>query len=372
MTLTATEASFAPDPRSDGADGPVPAMYMLPLGYSLPAKARWAESFRGAASPAPADHRIDWNLVMVRQHGWQSLADWHRIAGYVRDIEPRIATFIVRGDHPRSYVARLAARRPSLVFSPGRIMRFAPLRGRVYQGRAIAKMEQLRRLAASDVRVPRSALLTPDLRLDPAVWGDFVIVKPTDLVTSSNGVGIQLIRTSRVRFKKQSDYPRGHPGSRGPMLVQQFIDTGDRVAVYRVLALFGEPLYIILNIAKEPRIDLAAPDDAIEKAPVATNIAEREKLFVRDADVIAMARAAHAALPEIPLKGCDIARDAKTGALYVLELNPGGNTWHFSSDILKALRRENGAEFERRRREQFDALRTAARVLVERTRNDAE
>ncbi|MEJ0098026.1 MAG: hypothetical protein WDM84_09030 [Bauldia sp.] len=34
-----------------------------------------------------------------------------------------------------------------------------------------------------------------------------------------------------------------------------------------------------------------------------------------------VARAAHAAMPEVPLKGCDIMREAATGRLYVLEVN---------------------------------------------------
>jgi len=333
--------------------------------------ARWADQLRGTASGARADP-VDRHLIMVRQLGWQSAEDWERIADHVRDIEPTIAVFVVRGDLAHSYARRRAARRPTLVFSPGQLGNFHPLRGRVYQGGPIAKLEQLRRLAAGGVSVPRTAELTPDLRLDPAVWGDFVIVKPSDLATSSSGLGVQLIRTSRVRFKQRSEYPPDHPGHRGPMLVQQFINTGERIAYYRVLTLFGEPLYVNLGRAANARIDLGAPDEVIEKAVVATQAIDKEKYLVSDPDVIALARAAHAAIPEVPLKGCDIVRDAMTGALYVLEVNAGGNTWHFSSNHLARIREANGPEFERRRLEQFDALRTAARVLAEKTRAEAE
>src|SRR4029077_18625323 len=97
--------------------------------------------------------------------------------------------------------------RPSLVCSPGPLEAFRPLRGRVYQGTPIAKLEQLQRLAAAGVPVPRTAVLTPDLVLDPTVWGEFVIVKPMDLARSSHGHGVQLMRTSRVRFKATSEYP---------------------------------------------------------------------------------------------------------------------------------------------------------------------
>jgi hypothetical protein len=156
------------------------------------------------------------------------------------------------------------------------------------------------------------------------------------------------------------------------MLVQQFIDTGDHISHYRALTLFGEPLYIDRDRAIAPRADLAAADEEIERTTIATQGIEKEKWLVEDPDVIAIARAAHAAIPEVPLKGCDILREAHTGALYVLEVNAGGNTWHFSSDQLARRRRLNGPEFERRRLQQFDALRTAARLLVEKTHAEAE
>jgi hypothetical protein len=52
-----------------------------------------------------------------------------------------------------------------------------------------------------------------------------------------------------------------------------------------------------------------------------------------DPDVLELARKVHAAFPNIPRLGTDILREAATGKLYVLERNPGGNTWHFSSPI---------------------------------------
>lgn len=347
-------------------------MHSLDGPHRQAVSARWAESLRGTAVVARKG-MPDRHLVLVRLPGWQSLEDWQAIARHATAIEPRIEPFVARGDMAHSVLRRQAATRPSLIFSPGRLRGFQPLRGRIYQGGPIAKLEQLRRLAAAGVPVPRTAVLRPGLRLDPAVWGEFVILKPSDLTTSSYGQGIQLIRTERVRFRDPADYPPDHPGRLGPMLVQQFIDTGERVSLYRALTLFGEPLYLTLDRSLRPRVDLAASDGEIERAMVASQaIAEDERMLVGDPDVIAIARAAHAAIPEVPLKGCDILREAGTGRLYVLEVNPGGNTWHFSSSHLAAHRRENGEAFERLRREQFDALRTAARVLVERTRAEAE
>lgn len=320
-------------------------------------------------APAPGFER---NLILVRQRGWQSPEDWRAIADLVRELDPRIEPFVVDAGLPNSYTRRAAAARPALVFSPGILGYFKPRRGKVYHGRPIAKMEQLRLLAAHGVPVPRSMLLQPGARLDPAEWGEFVILKPSDLWSSSFGKGIQLMRTARVRYIEPAAYPEGHPGRRGPMIVQKFVDSGERISLYRVLTLFGEPLYCQHNFSAAPRVNLTAPDVEIENAVVATQAVAKEKHFVNDADVLTVARAAHAAMPGIPLKGCDVIRDRHTGKLFVLEVNPGGNTWHFSSTYLAEARRQNGPEFEAERRSQFDALRTAARVLVERTNAEAE
>ena len=335
---------------------------------------RLLRAMRAAATAAPPVRTdIARHLMLVYRPGWQSLADLNDIRAHVTDIDPTIETFIVPATGRNSVARRRAATRPTLVVSTGRIVEFRPARGKVYQGFPIPKSEELRRLAAGGVPVPRTAILTPDLRLDEAEWGEFVLVKPTDIGTSSHGRGFQLMRTRRVRFTHPAHYPRDHPGRLGPMIVQQFIDTGEHLRSYRVTTFFGEPISALVHTSQGKRVDLSAPDAEIEKASVAIQVAgERRSDFTEDPDVLEMARRAHAALPEIPLKGCDILRDAQTGALFVIELNCGGNTWHFSSEFMAERRKKYGEEFERQRRGQFDALRTAARVLVEKTNAEAE
>jgi hypothetical protein len=219
--------------------------------------------------------------------------------------------------------------------------------------------------------VPRTEVLTPGLELDPAEWGEFVILKPTDIGTSSRGLGIQLMRTRRVRYIEPQEYPPDHPGRLGPMMVQQYVDSGDHVAVYRVLSFFGQPLYAQDKIVRTKRIDLTASDEEIEKAAITDQSGEVNRVLRVWPEGIALARAAHAAVPEIPLVGVDVIRDASTGKAYVLELNSGGNTWHFSSRHIASVREQNGVAFETARLTQFDAFRSAARVLVEKTNADA-
>ncbi|HEV7719515.1 MAG TPA: hypothetical protein VGO70_11135 [Arsenicitalea sp.] len=310
-------------------------------------------------------------MVIVHQPGWQSLSDWHAIANTVGRIDPSIATFVVSA-HIADDAAQHAASRPTLVFSPGPLGRFIPKRGKVYHGRPIHKFEQLRRLAEAGVRVPRTTLLRPDTKLDPAEWGEFVVVKPTDIASSSHGDGIGLMRTERVRYIAPEEYPPGHPGRAGPMVVQHFVDTGAQISSYRVLTLFGQPLYCMSVRSEAERAPLSGDNTAIEAISIASqSVTTSTKEFVYEADVIALAAAAYRAIPEAPLQGCDVVRDAVTRAVYVLELNPGGNTWHFSSSHNAENRVKNGSEVERLRHTHLDAFGSAAHVLAERTRSEA-
>jgi hypothetical protein len=326
---------------------------------------RFLPWLKGTIGPAGRGGTASRHLVLAYRPRWQSLDDLQTIAGHIKEIDPSIRTFILPGTEPNSVSRRAAAVRPSLIVSPGPLTGFRPIRGKVYQGSPIAKLVQLDRLASAGVAAPRTEVLTPELRLDPAGWGDFVVLKPSDMGSSSRGRGIQLVATRRVRYLAQAEYPEDHPGRRAPMLVQQFIDTGERLTLYRVLTLLGEPLYCQFMRSRDPRVDLSAPDDVIEAAVIANQRVEEDEFFVNEPDVLAVARAAHAAMPEIPLKGCDIIREAASGRLYVLEVNPGGNTWHFSSRFLADIRDRNGPDFEMQRLRQFDAFRTAARVLAE-------
>lgn len=331
-----------------------------------------SRSAAGSIPPHLARH-----LVIVHQPGWQSIEDWRDIGTRVRHIDPTIGVLAMSALQSNEALAERAARLPTLVFSPGPLGKFRPRRGKVYHGGPMPKFEQLRRLMAGGVQVPMTQVLTEGARFDPRVWGEFVVVKPTDMASSSKAAGIQLMRTERVRYIAPSDYPEGHPGRKGPMVVQQFIDTGPRLSTYRVLTLFGEPLYCEYNYLDNSELDLAATDATIESTNIAIqgDTPNRHRVFRYDADMVALARAAHRAIPEIPLKGCDILRDHRTGRLYVIEVNPNSNTWHFSSRFMAKLMKQYPAKFPpelaRQRLEQLDAFGTAAHVLAEATRREA-
>ena len=67
--------------------------------------------------------------------------------------------------------------------------------------------------------------------------------------------------------------------------------------------------------------------------------------------------------PSIPLLGIDILRDTK-GRLFVIEINAGRNTWHYSSKAWAEHRRTNPGCYVRLRT-QFSAFDVVARRLCE-------
>ena len=97
---------------------------------------------------------------------------------------------------------------------------------------------------------------------------------------------------------------------------------------------------------------------------VVSNKTDSTYRLADDADVLFLARQAHAAFPGQPLLGTDIVRDAETGRLYVIECNPRGDAWLISSDMGRMIESANGLNFIG----QFGALDIAAEALVRETR----
>jgi hypothetical protein len=306
------------------------------------------------------------NLLLVHTPPFQDVADWHgvreRIAQRASDIEVRIAD----NRNPDPAIAPWQVSRPSLVFSPLVLHRYRPPGGAVYAGQDIAKGPEARRLAAAGLPVPWTARLTPGLRLDPALVGEHVIVKPAH---GTLGKDVRLVPTADLAAL----YPGlTRDGSRR-MVVQQFIDHVDedgRPRTYRCLTAFGEPLYLAEWRWAEPRRPLAeiARDPA---GIIASNhqAVARSRQFVALPDVLALARRVGRAMGDIPCLGQDIVRQTGTGRLFIIETNPGGYTWHLSS---KYSRRPGyDREIAEARYRQFGALDIVAEQLILKTRAEA-
>jgi hypothetical protein len=311
------------------------------------------------------------HLVLVHTPDFQDARDFHEIACKVQEFAPDIEVFIASNEIPSSVTRRRAARKPTLVFSPGTLNDFKPVRGKVYAGTAIPKLEQLARFRAAGIPIPASAEIKPGVELPEAIFGKLVVVKP-GYSLSSHGHHMTVTRRETVRFQTPESFPADHPGRHAPMFAQQFIDTGEFVNHHRVLTLFGTPLLAFKTAATSPRAPLDSPDEVLAKIMVKARRRDAPiaRELTRDPDILEMARRVSLALPEIPLQGLDIIREAESGKLFVLEANPGGNTWIFSKgDMSTRLTKALGVEH---LSHPFDAFTTAAKVLIERTRSEAQ
>jgi hypothetical protein len=310
------------------------------------------------------------NLILVHTPGYQDIDDFQAIAAIVHELAPDIEVFIANNNIPASLTRSRAGQRPTLIFSPGNLLTFRPLRGKVYAGSPVPKIEQIKRFQAAGLPVPPTAEITRNLELPEEKFGSLVVVKP-GFSESSRGHFITLMRRESVRFQPRESFPADHPGRYGPMLVQRFIDTGPFVCHHRVLTLFGLPLLAFKTTAETPRPPLDGSGDELAKVGVKARRRDGPivREFTSDADILDLARRTYSAMLEAALQGVDIIREAKSGKLYVLEANPGGNTWIFSKGDMTA--RLKAALAVERLTDQFDAFRAAAKVLIERTRAEA-
>ena len=289
------------------------------------------------------------NLILVHQETKQDRADYEAIAGKV-DVD----VFIVDTKDTAIGDRRFDAGRPTLTVSPMPIKRFRPPRGPVCQGFEFPKSEQYARLARLGLPVPKWTAIHERTALDAADWGPYVVVKP-DL--GRKGAEIFIKRTGRVRFRS--------PG----FLAQEFVYTGRWPVNYRVVTLFGRPLMSWRCEADHAYVPLESRWDFRARGgiTVVSNKRDSRYYLASEPDVLALAEKAHGAFPDQPLLGTDIARDADSGALYVLECNPRGDAWLMSSVMGRLIEQANGLNFA----SQFGALDIAAQTLAREARSRA-
>lgn len=303
-----------------------------------------------------------------KRFGSRDISD---IASLVVRRAPEISIQVV---HPQDSAASVDARAwnaPCLTVSlAGRAKRFVPLRGPVLENVALSKIEQYRRMQAAGLPMPRTAIFRKGEAYREEEWGELVVLKPADLRKTSHGHNVRLMRTRRLHSLAMGAGPAPELDD---MLVQSFIDTGINPTVWRVMTFFGRAMYCMKSWSPRPRAALDAPDSEIEASiiePKQPEIVQAHEIAAmraleHDEEVLAFARRVHDTVPTYPLLGCDIIRDAATRQLYLVEMNAGGNVWHFSSPRaargLTVITREH-------RIAQYGAWDVAAGVFIEKVR----
>jgi hypothetical protein len=304
------------------------------------------------------------NLLIVQTVPEQDPSDWLAIRQRIERNAPDIEVSIANNRHRNSVTARWQVRRPSLVFSPVRLIDFVPRGGAVYCGHILGKDEQLRRLSSIEILTPRTATLSPLSSFDPGEWGDYVIVKPNNL---NSGNGVKLVRTVDLSAR----YDELTAVANDQFLVEPYIDHSEDgyPTEYRVLSMFGRALYCARNRwgNKRPPLAEIAADPLGVIASNNKTMGGHIRSICNDPEIISLGERAHKAFPECPVIGVDIIRESQSRRLYVLEVNPHGAVWHFSSPFSKNL----DPEYVRERYAQFNALDLAADLLIQKTRTDA-
>lgn len=306
--------------------------------------------------------------------------DFDEIAAKIHALDRGITVYHLPAGH-RTELPESAWRHPSLCVALVSRFRVPIRRGPVLRNQKIGKLAQQEIFRRHGIPTPPSLPFRFGMTLDPILFGDFAVLKPLNLTLTSHGDGVMLFRRRRLEALRPAVLPAEHPllSMQSAFQVQKYIHTGADIRWNRVSTLFSRPLWAIHSRSREVNLDLGAPDEVIERVAI-TNVGGglRFHEFSAQPDVLALAAAVHDAMPEIPLLGVDILREERSGRLYVLEANPGGNTWHFSSDggeeLRHAIARDLGLGPDGRDAAaraamiaQFGAFDRAAEILAEKT-----
>jgi hypothetical protein len=306
-----------------------------------------------------------YNLVLVATTKVFDPDDFVAIGKLVEEMAPDINVFIADSLSRSGVTRKKAARLPTLVFSPMRLMEFRPLRGKVYCGRPMSKLIEMELLSKAGLPVPEYEEMKPDTSLSVDRYGRYVILKPS-YEYASFGSGIELFHTTDAAYRAPETFPEDHAGRRAPMIVQRYIDCGAAMSC-RVLTVFGVPVFTYCRQSTRPLM-LDSKDPPYEQSDYLP-APPHTRVFMEFApDILELARRAYLAVPDVPLQACDILRD-KDGGLHLLEINPGGATWMFSTHNAAGYKKALGIDD---LAAPFDAFGNCARLLVERTRAEAE
>jgi len=260
--------------------------------------------------------------------------------------------------------------RPTLTVGFGALRRRRFLTGRILHCPRMPKHVELEKLRSAGIPVPDWVVIEPGTTLDPAVWGPYVVVKPS---VGGVGIDVRIRRTGRVRWVAPEAIATEPSNRSAPMLAQRFVYTGPWAVSYRVCSFFGRALYcwrVEQSHEKRPlegrwQFRTGTGGGGIQIiAPSKTST----YTLVADEPVIELAERAHRlAFPDYPYLGFDVLRDAETGELSIIEANTGGLVWHLSSKMGIRMQRAHAIDLY----QQFDALARAAEQLVEITRTHA-
>lgn len=309
------------------------------------------------------------NLIIIINPRLLDYRDFEEIGRLINKRNSQIRFSLLSLDDDIANFPTIDWRLPTFTVSLCPEVRSMPRRGSVFYNRQIDKLTQLEIMKNAGIPVPRSDSYVRGQTYDPTDWGEFVIVKSRSLIGSSKGKTAHVTPTRFLSSPDVFDEPVKSILLSDAAIIQEFVNTGTNPVEHRATTFLGRVLYLLQgkSTVNLPELDPNAPRTFIfdSKFKDPDNGITRQRRLVIDLEIIALAQRVAKAFPGIPLLGVDILKDVQTGKLYALEVNGGGNTWHFSSpsdsgDARRQISREE-------RINQFGAWDIAASVLIEKT-----
>lgn len=294
------------------------------------------------------------NLILLPDTDHHHIEDFFEIADLIRKKTDNINPYVLTlKQWKKSYLMRLKLiAKPTLVVGMRAFGKSAlPYRGACHQGADLSKSETYMLMESAGLAVIPWCSWSSETTIKD--WmGSFVISKPDK---GARGRSVKVRATSKLKFNIEK-----HAAE--PLILQQFIYTGTFPVVHRVLTLYGEPImhWRSENRQAAPLLDPNSKHEIAGHNPVASNHSATITLS-EDKEIEDFAsRVARTAFKNIPLLGFDIIRSATDGSIHVCEVNPYGQTWHFSSRIGIGIQASNNIDFYKQR----NAFDTAANILI--------
>ena len=300
--------------------------------------------------------KFDFNLVLMHIPGFQHIGDFLTVRNMMLGIAPEIRTLIASRIDGKIQLPNNALEiinsLPTLIFSPAPIDMPGQFRGTRLISKGMPKMKEYELLARENLPFPRSKYISNIEDLDDLDLGERFVIKPN---WGRQGKDVILVTAAACKDIVRSAYGEKNLD----LIAQKMINTGPKPTSYRVFSVLGEVIYCVKYETRT--VDVEQSIAKASFAPIAANSAhDRFMELVNDNEIIDLGERVHRMFPMMPVLGQDIVRDIDTQALYVMELNTQGWTWHLSSDFGNRYRKQFKLDYYG----QFNALEKITRALA--------
>ena len=300
--------------------------------------------------------KFEYNLVLMHLPNFQHIGDFLTVRNMMLGIAPEIRILVASQIDGTVRLPNTALETinslPTLIFAPTPLDLPDQFRGTRMIAQSRTKMGEYELLAQENLPFPKSKHISTLEDLDGLDLGERFVIKPNE---GKQGKGVILVTATACK-----DIVRSRFGESDlDLIAQKAINTGPKPTSYRVFSVLGEVIYCVKY--QSLTLDVEQSIARANFSPFAANSTDdRIMELVNDQEIIELGVRIHRKFPMIPVLGQDIVRDIETQALYAVELNSGGWTWHLSSNFGNRFRMQFKLDYYG----QFNALDKITRALA--------